>query len=147
MLTWCLLFKVIVLFVISDVIFGSYAFEKDSIHHYMDDKELQFYFGTESKFHVPHYEVAKIIAKDEPQNENLNFNLNAFDEELFLKLKPNKNLVSPFMRLVEKSNEAGERELQGRSNECHYLHIDEKISAALSGCDGNNIVRIKTQRH
>ncbi|XP_037042307.1 A disintegrin and metalloproteinase with thrombospondin motifs adt-2-like [Bradysia coprophila] len=132
----------LVLVVFVDVISTSVLFNKDSIHHFMDEKELQYYFGTESKFHVPHYEVIDIAARERPENEiedTVHFNLKAFDEEIPLKLKINKNLVSPFMRFVEKFNGTGERELHGRSNDCHYLHNDEETSAAISGCSSNNI--------
>lgn len=130
-----------VLLVFVSVINGS-VFKPDLIHHYMNDKELQYFFGTESRFHVPHYEVVKIAAADRSQSDDiLHLNFKAFDDEIFLKLKANKNLVSPFMRFVEKSNEIGvkTKELQGRSNECHYLHVDDETSAAISGC--KDIVR------
>lgn len=136
-------FQVLLLVLIS-VTNGS-VLKKGLIHHYMDDKELQYYFGTESKFHVPLYELVKIGARERFPNENplndiLHLNLKAFDDEIFLKLKVNKNLVSPFMRFVEKSNETGEKELLGRSNQCHYLHIDDETSAAISGCNSQDIV-------
>lgn len=132
----------IVLVVLLSVISGN-AFKTDPIHHYMDKQELEYYFGTESKFHVPHYEVVKIVDIKRPQTGNqiddvLHFNLKAFDEEIFLKLKRNKHLVSPFMRFVEKSNETGESELNGRSSTCHYLHIDETMTAAVTGCYSNH---------
>lgn len=137
-------FEVLLVFI--SVINGS-ACQKDLIHHYMNDQELQYYFNTESKFHVPHYELVEIAERERPLNENnvddvLHLNLKAFDDKIFLKLKINNNLVSPFMRFVEKSNETGEKELLGRSNQCHYLHIDEETSAAISGCNSTNIVRI-----
>lgn len=129
-------FEVLLVFV--SVINGSVS-QPDLIHHYMNDKELQYFFGTESKFHVPHYEVVKIAVTDRSQSDNiLHLNFKAFDDEIFLKLKANKNLVSPFMRFVEKSNEI-DKELQGRSDECHYLHVDDETSAAISGC--KDIVR------
>ncbi|KAJ6646995.1 A disintegrin and metalloproteinase with thrombospondin motifs adt-2 [Pseudolycoriella hygida] len=43
------------------------------------------------------------------------------------------------MGLFKKSNVTGERELLGRSDECHYLHIDDDITAALSGCNNKNM--------
>lgn len=110
----------------------------------MDHQELQYYFGTESKFHVPRYEVVDIAARsnNNPTDEALHLNLKAFDDEIFLKLKINENLVSPFMRFVEKSNETGEKELLGRTRECHYLHSDDESSAAMSGgCDNKDFVR------
>lgn len=130
-------------------VINSFVFKKELIHHFMDDQELQYYFDTESKFHVPQYEVVKIATKVKPLNKNqvndveddlLHLNLKAFEEEIFLKLKINKNLVSPFMRFVEKSNESGEKDIYGRSKECHYLHIDDESSAAFSGCDSNHMV-------
>lgn len=123
---------------------SSALFNKDSIHHFMDEKELQYYFGTESKFHVPNYEVIVIPARKRPKNaveDTLHFNLKAFDEEIPLRLKINKNLVSPFMRYVQKFNGTDEKELHGRSNDCHYLHNDGETSAAISGCSSDNIVR------
>lgn len=136
-------FEVLLVFV---SVINGFVFEKDLIHHYMDDKELQYYFGTESKFHVPHYEVVTIAARENQVDDVLHLNLKAFDDEMFLKLKLNKNLVSPFMRFVEKSNETGTRELQGRSTQCHYLHIDGKTSAAISGCNSKDMVRIRTKQ-
>lgn len=132
-----------VLFACMTVVNGFFVFNKDLIHHLMDEQELQYYFGTESKFHVPLYEVVKIEVRGKSLNQNqvLHLNLKAFDDEIFLKLKINTNLVSPFMRFVEKSNDTGERELHSRSNECHYLHIDDQSSAAISGCDSKDYVR------
>lgn len=137
-------FEVLLLVLIS-VTHGS-VLKKELIHHYMDESELQYYFGTESKLHVPHYELVKIGARERSPNENpsddiVHLNVKAFDDEIFLKLKVNKNLVSPFMRFVEKSDETGETELLGRSNQCHYLHIDDETSAAISGCNSQDIVR------
>lgn len=132
-------FEVLLVFV--SVINGS-VLKQDLIHHYMNDKELQYYFGTESKFHVPHYEVVEIAANEKGIDNIVHLNFKAFDDEIFLKLKLNSNLVSPFMRLVEKSNGNGEKELRGRSEQCHYLHIDDKTSAAISGCNSKDIVRM-----
>ncbi len=107
------MFEVLLLVLTSAI--NGLVFEKDQIHHFMDEKELQYYFGTESKFHVPHYEVVKITPKERPQRHGnpidnvLHFNVKAFDDDISLKLKINKNLVSPFMRFVEKSNTTGER--------------------------------------
>lgn len=136
-------FEVLLVFI---SVVNGLVFKDDLIHHFMDDQELQYYFGTISKFHVPHYEVVKVAASKKPLSENqsediLHLNLRAFDDDVFLKLKINKNLVSPFMRFVEKSNE-GEKELDGRSKECHYIHIDDESTAAISGCDNKDIVRI-----
>lgn len=137
--------QVFILLLVVVSVTNGFVFKNDSIHHFMDDQELKYYFNTESKFHVPHYEVVEIAAKVKPLNENqvddiLHLNLKAFDEEILLKLKINKNLVSPFMRFVEKSNETGEKYIYGRSKECHYLHIDDESSAAISGCDSKHMV-------
>lgn len=139
----------LVLLLFVGVIGSSAVFQKNSIHHFMDEKELQYYFGTESKFYVPHYEVVEFAARKQTDNDiedTLHLNLKAFDEEIPLKLKINKNLVSPFMRFVEKFNGTGERELHGRSNDCHYLHNDDETSASISGCSSANIVRITRDR-
>lgn len=135
-----------VLFVFISGVSG-FVLNKDLIHHLMDDQELRYYFGTESKFHVPDYELVKIAAQVKSNESHVDdnvFNLNfkAFEDDLFFKLKLNKNLVSPFMRFAE-SYDNGVKELYGRSRECHYLHVDDDTTAALSGCDGRDIVKQK----
>lgn len=58
-------------------------------------------------------------------------------------MRRNTKLISPNLRIIKRTEDDGEKELSGNKIEnCHYLHSDETTVAALSSCQGNEVVSI-----
>lgn len=76
-----------------------------------------------------------------PDHNDLNFEFNAFSKPISLRMRRNAKLISPSLRIVKRTEDDGEEDLSGNKIEnCHYLHSDETTVAALSSCQGNEIV-------
>lgn len=76
-----------------------------------------------------------------PDQNDLNFEFNAFSKPISLKMRRNAKLISPSLRIVKRTEDGGEEDLSGNKIEnCHYLHSDEMTVAALSSCHGNEVV-------
>lgn len=60
-------------------------------------------------------------------------------------MRKNAKLMSPSLRIVKRTQDGGEEELSNGVHEienCHYLHSGETTVAALSSCEGNEVVSI-----
>lgn len=78
-----------------------------------------------------------------PDHNDLNLEFNAFSKPISLRMRRNSRLISPNLRIVKRTEDDGEEELSTGINEienCHYLHSDETTVAALSSCQGNEVV-------
>lgn len=78
-----------------------------------------------------------------PDHNDLNFEFNAFSKPISLRMRRNSRLISPNLRIVKRTEDNGEEELSSGINEienCHYIHSDETTVAALSSCQGNEVV-------
>lgn len=78
-----------------------------------------------------------------PDYNDLNLEFNAFSKPITLRMRRNAKLMSPNLRIVKRTENGEEQELSNGINEienCHYLHSDETTVAALSSCQGNEVV-------
>lgn len=60
--------------------------------------------------------------------------------QINLKLRPNENLISPNFKIHVRDEIFGE-ELNYNVSNCHYLHQADSLSAAISFCDEERVVR------
>lgn len=76
-----------------------------------------------------------------PDYNDLNLEFNAFSKPISLRMRRNAKLFSPNLRIVKRTEDDGKEDLSGSKFEnCHYLHSDETTVAALSSCQGNEVV-------
>jgi hypothetical protein len=79
-------------------------------------------------------------------NKNLMLNgisVDSFDRNYNLKVRPNNFLMAPNMKTVVRSNGEQDKEFveeHPRGDECHFLHYDNGLVAALSHCTDDDIV-------
>ena len=120
------------------------------LHDFMDDEELRFYFGSENI--VPDYEIVDLpenlssgresVIDDEndDDSEEKYVSFHVFNKQIKLNLQPNKNLISPYAKIVKKSNQSSVT-LNDDSDPvfCHYLHVDSFTTAAITNCVAKEI--------
>jgi hypothetical protein len=71
------------------------------------------------------------------------FSVDSFDRNYNLKVRPNNFLMAPNMKTVVRSNGEQDNEFleeHPRGDECHFLHYDNGLVAALSHCTDDDIV-------
>ncbi|GAB0098114.1 Peptidase M12B domain-containing protein [Sergentomyia squamirostris] len=111
----------------------------ENLHHYMNDKELGFYFEADSTESVPEYEILPLVLTErsafgDSDQKSLHVNFSAFNQAVSLDLHPNRHLISPLMQSVV-IEENGERvQIPDENKDCHYLS-SSGILAAVSACE------------
>lgn len=81
------------------------------LHKFMDNEELLLYFGTDTITSVPDYEIVDLPASLSSGRESVtidgiddggkHLSFKVFNKQVELNLFPNKNLISPFSRIVK----------------------------------------------
>lgn len=117
----------------------------------MDDEELRFYFGSETA--LPDYEIVELPeglssgresvvdgeSGDGRDDKYVNFQV--FNKNIKLNLHPNKHLISPYAKIVKKTINGTSTMLNDGKDptNCHYLHVEPSITAAISNCISREI--------
>lgn len=120
------------------------------LHDFMDDEELRFYFGSE--YNLPDYEIVDLPENlssgresviddgsiDDSEEKYVSFQV--FNKQIKLNLHPNKNLISPYAKIVRKSNRSSAiLNDDSAPSFCHYLHEDKSTTAAITNCVSKEI--------
>lgn len=131
--------------------------KRNNLHDFMNDHELDYYFGPKHKRNaIPDYEIIDLPLsvwevdnlqgnnQDERINDRrLHMEFNAFGNPVQLQLQPNRHLLAPNVKIVESLDDDRERILKRGSNgieNCHYLHTDDELVAAVSNCRDKEVV-------
>ncbi|KAH1015088.1 hypothetical protein HUJ05_012866 [Dendroctonus ponderosae] len=112
--------------------FGS---DKFQLHSVMNEPELMHYFQTTNAEKVPEYEILNLASASEvnPFGDEVEYEFTAFDRPINLKLKKNLDIVNPsFKTYIHDEN--GVRFFNETPSDCHYLHEEANLVAALSLC-------------
>lgn len=125
-------------------------FSQSKLHNFMDEEELKFYFGSDNS--LPEYEIVNlpenlesgresVIDGDISDEDSRYMNFRAFDTQVKLNLHPNKNLISPYARIVRKTKNSTLRILEDNEPPqfCHFIHVGASSSAAISNCVSKEI--------
>lgn len=129
---------------------GATRFPQSKLHNFMDEDELKFYFGSEHS--LPEYEIVNlpenlesgresVINGDISEDDSRYMNFRAFGTQVQLNLHPNKNLISPYARIVRKTKNSTLRILDDNEPPqfCHFIHVGSSSSAAISNCVSKEI--------
>lgn len=118
------------------------------VHNFMNDLELVHYFNKIDTNNLPHYELIHIPATNIAMKymKDMNLNLTILRQSVSMRFKKNSKLLSPFIKIVKNINENDETvEINQRSKHCHYVYIDEDVTAALSNCNNKELVSAITR--
>ena len=125
--------------------------DANSLHYFMDEKELKFYFGSDKD--VPEYEIVDLPenlesayesvlnddgSEDGSEDDGKYVNFQAFGHQVELQLHPNKVLLSPYAKVVKKRGK-NVTTMSSSRNFCHYLHVDSSSVAAISNCESKEV--------
>lgn len=117
---------------------------RNDLHQLMDSEELTFYFGRDHS--LPDYEIVdlpenlysgreSVVTEDGESTVEKIVSFDVFDKSINLVLYPNRGLLSPFAKIVKKSkNKEQILSEQEKPNFCHYLHLNDDMTAAISNC-------------
>lgn len=118
--------------------------KRENLHEFMNDQELEYYFGPRSKrSEFNDYEIIDIPENLWSNHKNLALQIDAFGYPLDLKLRQNDKLFIANLKVLKKLSEDQEEFINNDNDEiknCHYLHIDNESVAAISNCFKNEIV-------
>lgn len=121
------------------------------LHKLMDSEELLLYFGTDTMTSVPDYEIVHLpeslwsgresVTTDGSDDGGKYLSFKVFNKQVELNLFPNKNLISPFSRIVKKSENSTTKTYYANEepNHCHFLHENINSTAAISNCESTEI--------
>lgn len=127
-----------------------YVQPETKLHDFMDDEELRFYFGSE--INLPEYEIVDLPENlssgresviddgsvDDSDEKYVSFEV--FNKQIKLNLYPNRNLISPYAKIVKKSNRSSTiLNDEAAPLFCHYLHVDSSSAAAITNCVSKEI--------
>lgn len=142
----------VLLSIVSFLVTDGTRLPQSRLHHFMDDEELRFYFGSENV--LPDYEIVELPeglssgresvidgeSGDDREEKNVNFQV--FNKDIKLNLHPNKHLISPYAKFVKKMANGSSMIVNNDgkdSTNCHYLHVEKLITAAISNCISREI--------
>ncbi|KAG5676101.1 hypothetical protein PVAND_005955 [Polypedilum vanderplanki] len=147
-----LTFELTILFLLKFSIVQSSLTPRNALHRFMDIDELQFYFGTNSLSSIEtiDYEIVdlpeNLYSGRESVTENGRddakfVNFKVFNKQIELNLYPNKNLISPYTKIVKKNRNSTVNKFYANSEPkfCHFLHVNNRSTAAISNCDSREI--------
>lgn len=124
---------------------------RSSLHKFMDNEELQFYFGTNIVNALPDYEIIDLpvslwsgresITTNGEDDDSKYVNFKVFNKQVELNLFPNKYIVSPYTRIVKKSGNKTLNKYYANDKPkfCHYLHTSNFSTAAISNCEPTEV--------
>ncbi|KAL7042361.1 hypothetical protein ACKWTF_001110 [Chironomus riparius] len=124
---------------------------RSSLHKFMDNEELQFYFGTNLISSLPDYEIVDLpeslwsgresVTANADEDDSKYVNFKVFNKQVELNLFPNKYLISPYTRIVKKSGNKTLNKYYANSKPkfCHYIHNNNYSTAAISNCERTEI--------
>ncbi|KAF7280146.1 hypothetical protein GWI33_006323 [Rhynchophorus ferrugineus] len=120
---------------------------KYALHDAMTGPDLAYYFHTDDENSVPDYDIV-FLPEDWPQQERfldnepgneLNYSFSAFERQIDLKLKRNENIVAPNFKTYIHEHDGNVRYLNEIPANCHYLHREGDLVAALSICNPKSV--------
>ncbi|XP_048588217.1 A disintegrin and metalloproteinase with thrombospondin motifs 18 isoform X2 [Nematostella vectensis] len=137
-------------------VFGSAAKNAQTVHHHMTSRELQKYFGVDQHKDVPEYDVTHPYqstsagtflsydlhsdhrSRRSTDIHDKRYNIRAFGKNMHLKLRENKRLLAPGLKVEEYQNGHVRRsELpMGTKHYIGEIEGDAKSIVALSYNDG-----------
>ncbi|EFA07053.2 A disintegrin and metalloproteinase with thrombospondin motifs adt-1 [Tribolium castaneum] len=110
------------------------GFSIEALHNEMTEDELAYYFQTDDKSSVPEYEVIYLPQMAPIETDSFSYNFDAFQRPINLKLRKNEHIVSPnFTTYLTEDH--FQTILPERPNDCHFIHQDGSIVAAISSCE------------
>lgn len=126
---------------------------RSDLHFFMDKDELKFFFGTDSVDDLPDYEIVNLpenlsngresVLNDDDHGDQIDYgkqvSFKVFEKQIDLNLFPNKNILSPYTKIVKKFSNGTEKLLKNERNACHYLHANNKFTAAVSNCEPTEV--------
>lgn len=124
---------------------------RSMLHKFMDNEELQFYFGTDLISSLPDYEIVDLpeslwsgresVTTNGADDDSKFVSFKVFDRQVELNLHPNKYIISPYTRIVKrKANKTlSKYYANDQPKFCHYLHTNNHTSASLSNCEPTEI--------
>lgn len=120
------------------------------LHKFMNNEELQHYFGSESITSIPDYEIVDLPESLWDGRESVTIdgidegkylNFKVFKKQVDLHLFPNKHLISPHSKIVRKSSNITNSKYYANTQPhfCHFLHQNANSTAAISNCEPTEI--------
>lgn len=118
------------------------------LHNFMDDEEINYFFGSDNE--LPEYEIVdlpeslsdgreSVVNDDDSESDDGKFmKFKVFDKQIELHLHPNKNIISTDTRILKTTKSSSKLVRRNESN-CHFLHVDNTSTAAISNCEPREI--------
>lgn len=146
------IYSIVIILTVASCINAGIA-RSGGLHKFMDVEELHFYFGTNTTLSLPDYEIVdlpeslwsgreSITVEGEEHDESKHVSFKVFNKQVDLNLFPNKNLITPYTRIIKKSGNKTTKTFYPKNKPphfCHYLHESVHSTAAISNCEPTEV--------